>query len=355
MSIFQSKINENLKNIWRYASFYPAIKEENRLSLGEGNTPEINVPEIAKDLGFKELIFKREDMNPNGSHKDRLLAYQVSRAKENGKKILIISSSGNAAVSAAAYCRLANIRLIAFVSPKTDQEKIIKMAEFGAKIIVSRHALTLADLASKKFKIKNLRPGADENSHYGLKSIVFEIFEHCGEVDAIFIPTSSASTVIALAEAFEDLKELGEIKKIPALYAVQTATIHPIAENFDKNFSEEKESLARGITAKNIPEEKLARVLSVIKNSGGGGAAVSDAEILAARKILEKNNIETGYESAAGFAGAIKMREKMKGKKVVALLTGRKINGKIENIKSENIFQAENTGEAEKIIEILKL
>ncbi len=350
MSKFYLKINSELKNIWRYSAFYPSTKEENRLTLGEGNTPEISSRKLAKNLGFKELIFKREDLNPNGSHKDRLLAYQVSRAKENSEKVLIISSSGNAAVSAAAYCQLVGIRLIVFVSPKTDKEKIVMMADFGAKIIISHHALTLADLVAKKFNIKNLRPGADENSYYGLKSIAFEIFEHCGEVDAIFIPTSSAGTLIAVAEAFDDLTKLDEIKKNPAIYAVQTAKTHPIAENFDKNFIIELNSLARGIAAKNISKGKLVKILSVIENSGGGGVVVGDLDILEARKILEKNNIETGYDSAAGFAGAIKLKEKVKDKKVVVLLTGRKTNGKIEDIKNKNIFRAENIDEATNII-----
>lgn len=350
MSIFQSKINSELKNIWRYASFYPAVKKENRLTLGEGNTPEISASNIAKGLGFKELIFKREDLNPNGSHKDRLLAYQVSRAKQEGEEVLIISSSGNAAVSAAAYCQSAGIKLFVFISPKTDKEKIMRMADFGARVIISRHALTLADLASKKFKIRNFRPGADEKSYYGLKSIAFEIFEHCGQVDAIFIPTSSASTILGIAEAFGDLNKLKEVKKIPELYAVQTAKVHPIAGRFDKNFIIEPDSLARGIVAKNILEEKLAKILNVIKNSRGGGAVVTDANILSACKILEKNNIETGYESAASFAGAIKIKEKVKSKKVVVLLTGKKTNGKIGDIESGNIFKADNIDNLESII-----
>ncbi len=348
MSIFFSKVNQNLKNIWRYAAFYPSVRKENQITLAEGNTPEISAVNIAKNLGLKELIFKREDLNPNGSHKDRLLAYQVSRAKENGEKSLIISSSGNAAVSAAAYCRLAGIKLFVFISPKIDKEKIAKMA--GATIIISRYARTLADLASKKFKIKNLRPGADENSYYGLKSIGFEIFEKRGAIDAIFIPTSSASAILGTAEAFRDLIKLGEIGKMPEIYAVQTSKIHPIAENFDKNFIFEKESLARGIVSKNIPPEKLAKILDVIKNSSGGGAIVSDANIIEANKIFKKNNIETGCESAAGFAGAIKMREKVKGKKVAVLLTGRRGNGKIENVKSDNIFKADNIEEMAEIV-----
>ncbi|MBU3965050.1 pyridoxal-phosphate dependent enzyme [Patescibacteria group bacterium] len=356
MSTLYSKINKNLKNIWRYAVFYPPIKKENQLTLGEGNTPEVESPEIAKEFGFARLIFKREDLNPNGSHKDRLLAYQVSRAKENGEKVLIISSSGNAAISASAYCRLAGIKLFVFVSPKIDKEKLAAIAKAGsstsfgagATIIVSKRALTLADLAAKKFKIKNLRPGADENSYYGLKSIAFEIFESYGAIDAIFIPTSSASTLIGITEAFDDLTKLGEIKKTPEIYAVQTSKIHPIAENFDKDFVVEKESSARGIVSKNIPREKLEKILKVIKESDGGGAVVSDEEIVNAQKILEENNIITGYESATALAGAIKLREKIRGKKVVVLLTGKKWNDIMQEVAAgKNIFKADDISEVE--------
>lgn len=351
MSNFHSKINKNLKNIWRYAAFYPPIKEENRLTLGEGNTPEISAENLAKKLGLKQLIFKREDLNPNGSHKDRLLAYQVSAAKENGEKVLIISSSGNAAVSASAYCKLAGINLFAFISPKTDKEKLTIIAKHGAIMIISKHALTLGDLAAKKFGIKNLRPGAEENSYYGLKSIAFEIFERYGALDAIFIPTSSASTLLAIAEAHNNLIKSGEIDKMPEIYAAQTAKIHPIAENLDKDFVVEKESSARGIVSKNIPREKLEKILKVIKESGGGGAVVSDKEIVNAQKILEENNIITGYESAASFAGVIKLKEKISGKKVAVLLTGKKRNDIMQKVVAgKNIFKADDISKVEKIM-----
>lgn len=355
MTSFYIKINSELKNIWRYAAFYPLIKEENQLTLGEGNTPEIYSGELAAKYGFADLIFKREDCNPNGSHKDRMLAYQISRAKENGEKVLIISSSGNAAVSAAAYCQLAGIKLFVFVSPKTDEDKISRIANFGpstalrpgATIIISKHALTLSDLAAKKFKIKNLRSGADENSYYGLKSIAFELFEHCRDIDAIFIPTSSAGTLLGISSAYNDLLNLSEARKMPALYAVQTAKVHPIAAYFDKNFIPENETVARGIISKDIGDENLARLIEIIKSSNGGGAVVSNNSIIEARGYLAQYGIITGYESAAAFAGAIKNAEKLKNRRVVVLLTGKTPEMPPECVNRENIFEANDINQVE--------
>ncbi len=245
---------------------------------------------------------------------------------------------------------MAGIKLFVFVSPHTDKEKLKKIADFGAAVIISRRALTLADLVSKKFGIRNLRPGTDKNSHFGLKSIAFEIFEHCGEIDSIFIPTSSASTLIAIGEAYRDLIKLYEIRRAPEIYAVQTSKIHPIAEKFDKDFIPEKTSLARGIISKKIYEKKLSEIFEIIKNSKGGGAVVSNLEIITAQKILAQNNIITSYESAASFAGAIKLKEKISGKKVALLLTGKKTGDIITGVENSKFLKADNIEEAILII-----
>lgn len=355
MSTFYLKINSELKNIWRYADFYPPIKEENWLTLGEGNTSEVYSRGLAAKLGFASLIFKREDLNPNGSHKDRMLAYQISRAKERGGKNLIISSSGNAAVSAAAYCKKAGIKLFVFASPKTDKEKISRIANFGAYVIISKYSLTLSDLAAQKFGINNLRPSAGGSAYFGLKSIAFELFEHCRDIDAIFIPTSSANVLLGINSAYNDLFNLGEAHKMPALYAVQTTKIHPIAAYFDKNFVAENESVARGIILKDIKDDKLTQLVKIIKSSNGGGAVVSNHSILEAKGYLAQYGIITGYESSAAFAGAIKNAEKLKNQRVAVLLTGKMPEMAPEYASRENIFEVNNIEDVEKIFNKLKI
>ena len=73
-------LNKNEFNIWRYASFYPPIKKENRLTLGEGWTSEVEIKEITNKLSLEGLFFKKEYENPTGSQKDRGMAYRLSKA-----------------------------------------------------------------------------------------------------------------------------------------------------------------------------------------------------------------------------------------------------------------------------------
>ena len=42
------------------------------LTLGEGNTPLLNLPELAKLSSVAQLRMKDESRNPTGSHKDRI-------------------------------------------------------------------------------------------------------------------------------------------------------------------------------------------------------------------------------------------------------------------------------------------
>jgi threonine synthase len=235
---FLKKINKQEKGIWRYVDFYSEfIEKENRLSLDNQNrnlTPVITgVKFLLKPLlNIKHLYFKREDENPTGSFKDRSLAYQVSLAKQNKKRELVISTSGNAGIAAAAYCQKAGIKLYAFISPETEKEKVIEMQKYDPIIIKSKRAIRFANYLSAKYKIENLRPSVNNSSIEGFKSIAFEIFENLGKVDAIFTFVTSGSSFIGIGRAYKYLWETGEIESLPKLYAIQSGNIFSIAQEF---------------------------------------------------------------------------------------------------------------------------
>src|SRR3972149_3786893 len=57
------QIRNKTHSLWRYAAFFPYIKEENIITLGEGWTPLIKFS--------SNIHFKLESLNPTGSFKDR--------------------------------------------------------------------------------------------------------------------------------------------------------------------------------------------------------------------------------------------------------------------------------------------
>ena len=106
------------------------------VSLGEGATPCLPVPSLAKSVGVAGVWIKNEGDNPTGSHKDRMSAQGVCRALASGALEVVLASSGNAAVSAAAYCAAAG--LACEVATYRDLPQVFDAAlrHYGARRVI---------------------------------------------------------------------------------------------------------------------------------------------------------------------------------------------------------------------------
>ncbi len=354
MSTLQNKIQKNEKGIWRYAEFYnELIKLENRLKLNNSKTREIEIENINKSLkNINRLYFKHEDENETGSLKDRSLSYQVSLAKQNNKKELVISTSGNAGIAAAAYCQKAKIKLYIFISPETEKAKIAEMQKYNPMIIKSKRAIRLANYLAAKYKIENLRPSVNNSSIEGFKAIAFEIFENLGEVDAIFTFVTSGSSFVGIGRAYQYLLENKEIKKIPRLYAVQSGEVFSVAEfQLQPPMTppcQEGNFLQPGkLGIKNTRRKK--EILELIKLSGGSGIYVNKDETEKAKNILGNNKISTSLEGCASFAGVIKIGKENRFDKAVCILSG-KARDEVSKIDESGIYEAESFEKVDKIV-----
>ena len=94
-----------------------------QLTLGEGGTPLFEA-----FFDNYRVWLKNEMLNPNNSFKDRSLAYQISYYVSNGTRKFVISSSGNAAISAASYISLTSDAeidvFVGFGISKNKQERL---------------------------------------------------------------------------------------------------------------------------------------------------------------------------------------------------------------------------------------
>lgn len=353
MSSFQDKIQKSEKGIWRYANFYDEfIKPENRLSLDNGSMGEIEIESMNKLLNINHLYFKREDKNITGSIKERSLAYQVSLAKQNGKKELVISTSGNAGIAAATYCQKAGIKLYIFISPETEKAKIAEMQKYNPIIIESKRAIRLANYLSAKYKIENLRPSVSDSSIEGFKSIAFEVFENLGEVDAIFTFVTSGSSFVGIGGAYRYLYENKEINKPPKLFAVQGGNIFSVTGEFRNKLNNEGDAStcrpqAGRLGAKNTRRKK--EIINLIKSSGGRGIYINNNEVARAKNIFKNNNIYTSLEGCASFAGVMKAVKENRFNRAVCVLSG-KLRILAAEIDANKIYKAECFENVDEII-----
>ena len=93
----------------------PLDQPDSLVSLGEGNTPCVELPALGTLLGLRRLYAKLEFFNPTGSFKDRGAAVMMSVAREQGVEEVVEDSSGNAGASVAAYAARSGVRAHVFV------------------------------------------------------------------------------------------------------------------------------------------------------------------------------------------------------------------------------------------------
>lgn len=294
-------------SIWRFRDL-DFIKENYRLTLNEGDTPleKINI------LGDPVSI-KREDKNPNGSFKDRSLAYQISYYYEHGINHFVISSSGNAAISAAAYIKLIDATLDIFLSEKTDvakKEKLNSVIKNTQKVTL--HFTPKAKSDAMKFALEknylNLRGSVDDKAVIGFETIAFELFEQDPAIDAVFIPCSSGTSTTGIYKGYFELLKQRKISKIPQIHIIQNTKIHPIASEYDKNFTSTK-TVSTNCIVDRVAKRKR-NVMNYIERSSGSGWVVSDEEVDNARRLMGDQLSDISNNSLLSLAGLLKASQK---------------------------------------------
>jgi threonine synthase len=310
----------------RYKPFLNIPAHTRTVTLLEGNTPLIPVPQLAEELGGGfELYIKFEGMNPTGSFKDRGMTVAISEACGRGAKSVICASTGNTAASAAAYAARAGMRSIVIIpAGKVATGKLAGAVAYGAEVIQIDgsfdDALNLVVAISEKYPIalvNSLNPYRLE----GQKTAAFEIVDSLGESpDWLALPVGNAGNISAYWMGFTEL-HARESTALPQILGVQAAGAAPLVLGHPV---EHPETVATAIRIGKPARGEQA--LTAAEESHGQIIAVSDDEILTMQKRLAANGIWVEPASAAGVAGlAHELREgkiDLKGKKVAAVCTG---------------------------------
>lgn len=309
-----------------FREFMPKIKDENIVTLKEGNTPLIEAVNLEKKLPGIKIYLKYEGLNPTGSFKDRGMTMAVSMAKEQGSNAVVCASTGNTSGSAAAYAARGGLKCIVLIpGGKIAFGKLAQAIAYGAKVISVNgnfdDALRLVRELSQKFPItlvNSINPYRLE----GQKSSSFEICETLkGAPDYLALPIGNAGNITAYWMGFKEYYRAKKINKLPRMIGFQAAGAAPIVEN---RIFENPETIATAIRIGNPASWQKA--VAARDESGGLIDKVTDGEILEAYELLAKSEgVFAEPASAAPIAGIIKKyREGLfkEGESVVCVLTG---------------------------------
>jgi len=332
------KISSNpvdLSGVWRFRDVLPVIdKEEQTVTLREGNTPVYELPHCARITGVPRLFAKHQGMNPTGSFKDTGMTVAATFARMSGFRWVACASTGNTSASMAAYAARGGMRSLVLVPEgKISWSKLSQALDYGAVTCQLRTdfdgCLKLLQQLVKQapvYQLNSINPFRLE----GQKTLAIELMEQFEwrPPDHIIVPGGNLGNSSAIGKALLEMKELGLIPRLPKLSVIQAeganALVRTLRENGGKQLiSVAAETRATAIRIGNPASwKKAARVLEA---TGGACEQVSEVEIAQAKAEIGAEGIGCEPASAVTLAGLKKLvaQEFVKpDETVVLVLTG---------------------------------
>ena len=283
--------------LWRYAPVLPIADPAHRVMLGEGQTPLLDCPRLARELGVRALSLKFEGPNPTGTVKDRSSTTAVAAALQFGFRAISVVSSGNAGSSIAAYAARAGLRALVFAYARTAAPKLLHMAATTPDLVlyegVYDDLITLWDqLVSERWFFDG---GASRNAykHEGKKTLAYEIAEQSAwqVPDVIVAPVAVGETFIATARGFREMADAGWIARVPTMIAAQAARANAIVRATRTGGAITPLTIgytvAEGLAAGD-PGRKGAWTLRLLRELGGVAGDAEDDVILAMQHRLAR-------------------------------------------------------------------
>jgi 2,3-diaminopropionate biosynthesis protein SbnA len=186
-----------------------------------GGTPLVRLRRYFPEARF-ELHAKLEALNPGGSIKDRpatkILAEALASGAIRAGTVVIESSSGNMGIGLAQACRYHGLRFLCVVDTKTTPANLRVLRAFGAEIdLVTEPDPESGELLQARLKRVQALLGEiagsfwpnqyanlhNSGSHY--QTTMHEVATALdGEVDFLFVPTSTCGTLRGCCEYVRD-------------------------------------------------------------------------------------------------------------------------------------------------------
>jgi len=337
-----------------FRDFLPLKKIDPQLSLGEGDTPFLELSRLGTKFDLPPVFAKNEAQNPTGSFKDRGTVVAVHKARELGLGRIGTISTGNMAGSTAAYAAKAGMKSVIFVKEDTPREKLLAAGLYGPLLIKVKG--DYGELFRKSFDVGRTHGiyfmnSVDPFRIAGYKTAGFEIFLQSGgkAPDYVFVPVSAGGHLIGLMLAFQDLRAEKLISRMPVFVAVQASGCAPLARAFARGKEtpaavSNPRTIAHAISNPTPPGGRL--VLKLVRENRGMILGVSEAEILRAHRLLaDHEGLLCDPASATALAGFLRLHRQKRFKardRSVLVITGSGLKA-LEAVESSRIDFHETT------------
>jgi threonine synthase len=311
--------------IERYRKYLPVTNQTPVVSLNEGNTPLLHVPNFVEAIGGQfELYLKYEGLNPTCSFKDRGMTMAVS-----------LIPNGKIALGKLAQALMYGATTIA-IDGNFDQalKIVIELGETGPVEVVN-----------------SVNPVRIE----GQKTASFEICDYLGDApDFHFLPVGNAGNITAYWKGFKEYHNAAESTKLPRLFGWQAAGAAPIVDGAPVA---QPRTVATAIRIGNPASWEGAT--NAAKESDGQIGKVTDEEILEAYKLIARTEgvfVEPACAAPlAGLAKSVKAGAIPEGSVVTATMTGHGLKDPDTAVKTAGFEPTVVPAEKEAVMRVIGL
>jgi threonine synthase len=308
-----------------YRARLPVTEKTPLVTLCEGNTPLVDAPRLSDAVGARVML-KVEGANPTGSFKDRGMTMAISKAAEDGAKMVVCASTGNTSASAAAYAaRAAMLAAVIIPDGHVALGKLAQALIHGAKVVSIRGSFDDALRVVRELGerggvtvVNSINPFRIE----GQKTAAFEICDALGAApDVHCIPVGNAGNITAYWKGYGEYASDGVVSKRPRMLGWQAAGSAPLVHGEPVAYPE---TIATAIRIGNPASWDSA--IAARDESGGHIGAVTDAQILEAYRMLaSQEGVFVEPASAASVAGLLQAAATglvERGETIVCTVTG---------------------------------
>jgi threonine synthase len=300
-------------NLWRWRELLPVPDPRHVVSLGEEETPLVELTNSARPAGFAAPVVKDEGRLPTGSFKARGLCLAVSMAQCFGVRRVAIPTNGNAGAAMAAYAARAGMEAFCFCPDDTPEINLSEIALQGATVWrvngLINDCARLVGLGKERFGWFDMSTLKEPYRIEGKKTMGLELAAQMQWKlpDIVFYPTGGGTGLIGMWKGWQELAALGWIEgSMPRLVAVQSTGCAPIVRAYEAGAEsatpwENAHTIASGIRVPAALGDFL--ILRALRETKGFAIAVEDEDIERARReVAAKDGLLLSPEGAATYA-----------------------------------------------------
>ena len=273
------------------------------------------------DMSHNEVYLKLENLQKTGSFKVRgSINKLTSLSKEELSKGVIAASAGNHAQGVAYSSKMLNIPCTIVMPKGAPLSKIQATKNYGAEIVlegdVFDDALAHAMELSEKQGFTLVHTFDDDEIIAGQGTVGLEILEQLPDVEAIICPVGGGGLIAGIAVAVKE--------KNPnvAIYGVEASACPSMAQSLLEKKPitvASTPTVADGIAVK----KPGVRNLEIVEKYVDDLVTVDELEMIRTMfLLLERNKLLVEGSGASSLAALLYEKLNIRGKKVVALLSG---------------------------------